>query len=381
VTHLQCTPSMASMLLLDERTPNAFGRLRSLLIGGEAFPAALAKQLGEMVKGNILNMYGPTETTIWSSVYQLPPESRSHTTALPRTHATVLVGRPIANTEIYILDQNLLPVPVGIAGELMIGGAGVARGYLGRPELTAERFIHHPIHGDGAVRLYRTGDLARYLPDGNIELLGRLDHQVKIRGHRVELGEIEALLNEHPGVRESVVIAKEIANGDKRLVAYIVPREGEKPTRQQLRQFAQVRMPDYMVPAQVVFMAEFPQTPNRKIDRKALPVPEADDHELENAFESPATVTETAVAELWSELLSVERLGRRANFFEAGGHSLLAMQLVVRIHDRFGVDLPLKILFEHPTVAGLAEAIDALSWSAAAKTPVPATEGREEVVL
>ena len=370
VTHLQCTPSMASLLLLDERTPGAFGRLRGLMIGGEAFPAALAKQLGKMVQGDILNMYGPTETTVWSSTYRVPPEP-----------ARVPVGRPIANTAIYILDQNLLPVPVGIAGELMIGGAGVARGYLGQAELTAERFIRHPIQGNGAVRLYRTGDLARYLPDGNIELLGRMDHQVKIRGHRVELGEIEALLDEHPAVRESVVIAKELANEDKRLVAYVVPHDGQAPTRQQLRRYAQERMPDYMVPAQVVFMTEFPQTPNRKIDRKALPAPEADAHEAESAFEPPATETEAAVAELWSELLGVERAGRRDNFFEAGGHSLLAMQFVVRIRGRFGVDLPLKNLFERPTVAGLAEAIDALSWSATAKAPLPLGVEREEVVL
>ena len=191
VTHLQCTPTMAGMLLLDERTQNAFGRLQTLMIGGEAFPVTLAKQLRRIVKGHIINMYGPTETTIWSSTYEVLPEP-----------ARVPVGRPIANTQMYVLDSNLLPVPVGIAGELMIGGAGVARGYLGRSELTAARFIHNQFRGNGE-RLYRTGDLARYLPDGNIELLGRMDHQVKIRGHRVELGEIEALLNEHYTMREA----------------------------------------------------------------------------------------------------------------------------------------------------------------------------------
>jgi acyl carrier protein len=266
-------------------------------------------------------------------------------------------------------------------GELMIGGAGVARGYLRRDSLTAERFISNPFAGNGTKRLYRTGDLARYLPDGNIELLGRVDQQVKIRGHRVELGEIEALLNEHPAVRESVVIAKEGVNGDKRLIAYIIPREGQNPNRHQLRQYAQERMPDFMVPAQVVFMKAFPQTPNLKIDRKALPPPEADVKEEESNFEPPATEVEAAVAELWRELLGVQRIGRRDNFFESGGHSLLAMQCVVRVHDRFGVDLPLKNLFERPTVAGLAEAIEALSWSAAAKAPVHAPEEREEVVL
>ena len=208
-----------------------------------------------------------------------------------------------------------------------------------------------------------------------------MDHQAKIRGHRVELGEIETLLNEHPAVRESVVIVKETTNGDKRLVAYAVPREGQKPTPHQLRQYTQERVPDYMVPAQFVFMTAFPQTPNRKIDRKALPAPDAQGVERESDFEAPATGVEEALAGLWSELLGVQRIGRRANFFESGGHSLLAMQLVSRVRDRFGVDLPLKNLFERPTVAALAEAIDALSWSASAKTPVQAAKDREEVVL
>ncbi|HEY5910146.1 MAG TPA: MupA/Atu3671 family FMN-dependent luciferase-like monooxygenase [Verrucomicrobiae bacterium] len=370
VTHFQCTPSMAGMLLLDERTRSVLGRLRTLLIGGEGFPLALARRLRSVVEGDIINMYGPTETTVWSSTYQVPPAPDR-----------VPVGRPIANTRIYILDHNLSPVPVGVAGELMIGGAGVARGYLGRTELTAERFIRSPFPGDGADRLYRTGDFARYLPDGNIEILGRLDYQVKIRGHRVELGEIEALLNSHPAVRESVVIAKEGAGGDKKLVAYVVPRAGEAPNRQQLRHYAQERVPDYMVPAQVVLLTEFPQTPNKKIDRKALPAPEAAPSENEVDFEPPATAVEESVAVLWSELLGIKRVGRRDNFFECGGDSLLAMQLVVRIHERFGVDLPLRNLFERPTVTGLAAAIDALSWSATVPAAVETVGAREEVVL
>jgi natural product biosynthesis luciferase-like monooxygenase protein len=368
VTHLQCTPSMAGMLLLDQRTQQAFGRLRCLLIGGEAFPAALARQLGKITNGKIINMYGPTETTIWSSTCEVSSEP-----------VRVPVGRPIANTQIYVLDHNQLPVPVGIAGEVMIGGAGVARGYLGRPELTAERFIANPFTGNGTGRLYRTGDVGRFLPDGNIELLGRIDLQVKIRGHRVELGEIEALLNQHPAVRESVVIAREAAGGDKQLVAYVIARPGQEPTRQQLRQYAKERMPDHMVPAQVVFLNAFPQTPNRKIDRKALPAPESDPAEIQSDFNPPATELEQAVAALWSELLGISRVGRNDNFFEAGGHSLLAMQLVAQVRGRFGVDLPLRNLFEHPTVAGLADAIEALSWSTLAKAPVQTSGVREEV--
>jgi natural product biosynthesis luciferase-like monooxygenase protein len=368
VTHLQCTPSMAGLLLLDERTQRAFGRLQALLIGGESFPVALAKKLRMIVKGDIINMYGPTETTVWSSTYQLPPE-------VDRTP----VGRPIANTEIYILDQNLSPVPVGVTGELMIGGAGVARGYLGRPELTAQRFIRDPFQDHDNRRLYRTGDLARYLAGGDIEILGRMDHQVKIRGHRVELGEIEAVLNGHPAVRESVVVAREAANGDKRLVAYVILREGQNPARRQLRQYTQDRMPDHMVPAQVVFMTAFPQTPNKKIDRNALPAPDADVAESESDFEPPTTVVEETLAGLWCGLLGVHRVGRRDNFFESGGNSLLAMQLVSQIRDRFGADVPLRNLFECPTVAGLSETIDALSWSTASRAPAPVAGDREEV--
>jgi natural product biosynthesis luciferase-like monooxygenase protein len=368
VTHLQCTPTMAGMLLADERTQNAFTRLQCLMIGGEAFPASLAAQLKKIVKGEIINMYGPTETTVWSSTYRISSEP-----------GRISVGHPIANTEMYILDQNLLPVPVGVIGELMIGGAGVARGYLGQSELTAQRFIPNPFQRNGDNRLYRTGDLARYLPTGDIEILGRTDQQVKIRGHRVELGEIEALLGEHPAVRASAVVARENANGDRRLVAYVIPRDGQIPTQRELRQYAQERMPDHMVPAQIVFLAEFPKTPNQKIDRKALPSPDADGAESENTFEPPVTEVEKNLAALWSELLDVQRVGRQDNFFESGGHSLLAMQFMSRVRTRFGVDLPLKHLFEHPTVAGLAEAIDALSWSAKTKAPAQPAGEREEV--
>jgi acyl-coenzyme A synthetase/AMP-(fatty) acid ligase len=359
---------MAGMLLEDQRTQNAFRQLQCLMIGGETFPAALAKQLQQTVKGEIINMYGPTETTVWSATYRVSSGS-----------ARIPVGHPVANTEMYILDPNLLPVPIGVVGELLIGGEGVARGYLGRPELTAQRFIRNPFPGARSERLYRTGDLARYLPTGGIELLGRADHQVKIRGHRVELGEIEALLGEHPEIRECVVAARETVNGDKRLVAYVIPRGEQHPTQRQLRQYAQERLPEHMVPAQVVFMTKFPKTPNQKIDRTALPAPDTDFVENGHEFEAPATEMEENLAELWTELLDLPRVGRRDNFFESGGHSLLAMQLVGKIRTRFAVDLPLKNLFEHPTLTELAGAIDALSWSTTIKTPVQAIGEREEV--
>jgi acyl-coenzyme A synthetase/AMP-(fatty) acid ligase/acyl carrier protein len=333
-------------------------------------------------------MYGPTETTVWSTTWQLPPVE---------VPIRVPVGRPIANTQLYVLDPNLRPVPIGLEGELFIGGAGVARGYLGREQLTAERFIPNPFPGNRAgarpssgaaafaeglgheppSRLYRTGDLARYLPDGNIEILGRLDQQVKIRGHRVELGEIEARLNEHPTVRASVVLLKDLANGEKILVAYIIPREGQKPTRDELREYAQKKLPEYMVPAQVMFLLAFPQTPNKKIDRNAFPAPSVESRKDHNDAEQPASPVEDALAALWKALLGLPRVRRQDNFFDLGGHSMLAMQLVTKVRKQFKVDFPLKNVFEHQTLGGMVEIIEALSWSNSAKAP---RTGEREVV-
>jgi len=393
VTHLQCTPSMASMLLLDERTRKALGQLQALLIGGEPFPAALARDLRAVFKGTLLNMYGPTETTVWSTTWQFPADAPP---------ARISIGTPIANTQIYIVDSNLQPVPGG-EGELLIGGAGVARGYFGREQLTAERFISNPfpaaLDTQHSPRLYRTGDLARFLPDGCIEHLGRIDHQVKIRGHRVELGEIEAVLNENPAVRESVVLFKKLANGESALAAYIIPREGEKPTREQLRQFARGKLPEHMVPAHFMFMTAFPQTPNKKIDRNAFPTPEIGETSVlsdagssasrsdnsstasvcENQNDSDKSVipVEDALAELWKEVLGLQRVGRHDNFFECGGHSMLAMQLVAKVRKRFKIDFPLKNVFERQTLSGMAEIVEAMSWSDFAKAQ---RTGEREVV-
>jgi non-ribosomal peptide synthetase component F/acyl carrier protein len=372
VTHLQCTPSMANMLLLDERTRNALGRLQTLLIGGEPFPSRLARDIRRIFKGNLLNIYGPTETTVWSTTWQFPPETVP--TRIP-------VGRPIANTQIYIVDSNLQPVPPGVEGELLIGGSGVARGYFGREQLTAERFLQNSFLADAddtqhPVRLYRTGDIARYLPDGTIELLGRVDHQVKIRGHRVELGEIEAVLSDHPAVRDVIVLFKELANGEKNLVAYVIPQAGQKLTREELRQFAQEKLPEHMLPARVVFMTEFPQTPNRKIARNAFPEPSDNPEEIHDSNQ-PATEIEQALGDVWKELLSLQRVGRNDNFFELGGHSMLAMQLVSRVRKRFKVDFPLKNIFERQTLRGMAEIIEAMSWANFAKAP---RAGQREVI-
>ncbi|MBM3298845.1 MAG: amino acid adenylation domain-containing protein, partial [Deltaproteobacteria bacterium] len=330
VTHFQCTPSMASMLIVDEETKTAFGQLRKLLIGGEAFPAALATQLQKVVTGDLLNMYGPTETTVWSTAYKLNSNEQPN----------ISIGRPIANTEIHIMDENLQPVPVGVPGELMIGGAGVARGYLNRPELTAERFIRNPFADNSGSRLYRTGDLVRYLPGGNIEFMGRMDHQVKIRGYRIELGEIEAVLNDHPDVYESVVIAREDVPGQKRLVAYVIPRREEELSLSELRNYAKEKLPGHMIPAYIVTLRNFPRTANNKIDRKALPPPERDRIVPGISFDPPRTEIEEAIAAIWAEALGVQKVGRTENFFDLGGDSLIACGIILNIQQTCSVDLP-----------------------------------------
>jgi acyl carrier protein len=333
VTHVQCTPSLARMLLMDPDARAALATLKHLLIGGEALPDTLAAQLTALVPGEVLNMYGPTETTIWSS-----------TSTLEGLEHGVSIGRPIANTQFYVVDEALQPVPVGVAGELLIGGAGVARGYLHRPDLTAERFIRDPFRPQAEARLYRTGDRVRYRPDGHVAFLGRLDHQVKLRGHRIELPEIEAQLNQHRGVRESVVLAREDVPGDTRLVAYVTMRGDWRPQGGELRAYLQERLPDVMVPATVVVLEAFPLTPNQKIDRQMLPPPEPDAHALDGGFEAPSTAVEEQLAQIWAELLGVEHVGRQDHFFDLGGHSLLAVSLVNRVERVFGTRLPLTTL-------------------------------------
>ena len=343
VTHFQCTPSLAGMLVGQPENREWLGRLRRMMIGGEAFPAALAKQLRERVRGSIHNMYGPTETTVWST-----------TQRVDEVDGTVSIGRPIANTEIYLLGGHFRPVPPGVAGELCIGGAGVVRGYLNRPELTAEKFIRNPFSADPESRLYRTGDLARYRSDGTLEFLGRLDHQVKIRGHRIELAEIESVLGQHDSVRECAVIAREDTPGDKRVVAYLGLHPGAARESKALRDFLTARLPEYMVPAVFVFLDRLPQTPNGKIDRRALPASLGAPMDEGTRFVAPRTPVEEVLAEIWAELLGVDRVGAEDNFFELGGHSLLATQLITRLRDVFRVELPLGILFQAPTVSAIA---------------------------
>jgi len=305
------------------------------------------------------NQYGPSETHV----------ATAHTLTGPTEKWPPLppIGRPIANTRIYLLDRRQQPVPVGVAAELHIGGVCVARGYWNRPELTAEKFLEDPFIGKPDARLYKTGDLARFRADGEIEFLGRLDEQVKIRGYRVELGEIESVLAHHPEVRACAVTALQQGSVDKRLVAYVVARGDPLPSVTELRGFLKESLQDYMVPSAFVFLDSLPMTPSGKVARLALPAPDARRPELEGLFVAPRTTVEQTVAGIWTQVLGVEKVGIHDNFFDLGGHSLLATQVVSRLRRTFGVKIPLRTLFEAPSVAELALAI--VQSQAAAASP------------
>ncbi|WP_392535134.1 non-ribosomal peptide synthase/polyketide synthase [Nostoc sp. C117] len=333
--------------------PQVFSSLRYLLFGGEAVdPRWVLEVLDNGAPQHLLHVYGPTENTTFSSWYLVKD--------LATTATTIPIGRAIANTQIYILDQNLQPVPVSVPGELYLGGPGLAQGYFNRPELTKEKFIPNPfdkskVKGQKS-KLYKTGDLARYLPDGNIEYLDRIDNQVKIRGFRIELSEIEAVLSQHGDVQVSCVIVREDTPGDKRLVAYVVAHQDCKPTISELRQFLKAKLPDYMVPNAIVILESLPLTPNGKVDRRALPIPDLHS-EQQDKFVAPRNPMQEMLALLWTQVLKVELLGIHDNFFELGGHSLLATQLVSRIRNIFKVELALRELFARATVAELAQSI------------------------
>jgi len=318
-----------------------------VLCGGEALPPDLAGELLSRT-ASLWNVYGPTETTIWSTVE--PVTAAATSGALP-------IGRPIANTGIHLLDRHLQPVPVGVAGELYIGGAGVARGYLRRPALTAERFVPDPFGASPGARLYRTGDLARQLPDGRVVYLGRTDFQVKVRGFRIELGEIEAVLSRHPAVAQCAVAVREEAPGNPQLTAYWVAAEGRAASVGNLRAALREELPDYMIPALFIALPALPLTPNGKVDRKALPAPDGGRPDLGREYVAPQGPVQERLAAIWAEVLRRDRVGADDNFFELGGHSLMATQVLSRIQEAFGVELPLRALFDRPTVAGLAEAI------------------------
>ncbi|HEX8191249.1 MAG TPA: amino acid adenylation domain-containing protein, partial [Pyrinomonadaceae bacterium] len=324
--------------------------LRLIVCGGEALPTELVPQLSEWGVP-LWNFYGPTEATVWATARPIEADGSGR--------ASYPVGRALANTEAYVLDENLQLVPAGVAGELHVGGAGLARGYLNRPALTAERFVPHPFSTRPGERLYRTGDLARHLPDGELEFLGRMDHQVKVRGFRIELGEIEAVLAEHEGIREAAVVARE-EGGDRRLVAYVVAAPGDEADAAGLRAHLRGRLPEYMVPSAFVRLEELPLTPNGKLDRRALPPP-GEALLLPSAapdFVAARTATEEIISGIFAHLLRLPSVSVADNFFELGGHSLLATQVVSWIRDSLGVEIALRRLFESPTVAGLAEAVE-----------------------
>ncbi|HEY3304677.1 MAG TPA: amino acid adenylation domain-containing protein [Candidatus Binatia bacterium] len=340
-TVMQATPA-TWRLLLDAGWP-AGARLK-IIAGGEPLTRELASQLLAR-SSSLWNGYGPTETTVYSSLYRVDTLERP-----------ISIGRPVPNTRLYILDSHFQPVPIGVPGELLIGGIGVAHGYLNRPELTAEKFIRDPFSEDPESRLYRTGDLVRYLPDGNIDYLGRIDNQVKLRGFRIEPGEIETVLAQHPIVRQAVITAREDVPGDKRLVAYVVANEEKEGAAAELRNFLKAKLPDYMVPSAFVFMESLPLTPNGKIDRRALPAP--DRTRLDEDYVAPRTLLEELIAEIWAEVLKLEKVGIHNDFFDLGGHSLLATQVVSRMRESLQVEFPLRALFEEPTVSGLAEQVE-----------------------
>jgi acyl-CoA synthetase (AMP-forming)/AMP-acid ligase II/acyl carrier protein len=388
VTVLNQTPSAFHQLIWAESTlgPDPHLPLRLVIFGGEALDLNTLLPWVERhpLSPRLVNMYGITETTVHVTYRPLDGSDLD----LPRGSP---IGRPIPDLQLYVLDPYLHPAPIGVPGELFVGGDGLARGYLHRPSLTALRFVPNPFSDRPGARLYRTGDLARFLDDGDVEYLGRVDFQVKIRGHRVELGEIEAALTALPTVRESVVLARDdgapqeqpdgpagtSASGTS-LVAYVVAGDGERPTEGELRAALQQRLPAYMLPSAFCFLDALPLTPNGKVDRRALPEPEGTRPELQTAFVAPRTPTEKILASIWARVLDLEQVGIHDNFFDLGGHSLLVTLATSRIRKEFAIEVPLRALFDRPTVAALANYVEAVQWAAQAPQPATAGSGREE---
>ena len=343
ISWMQSTPSRWEQLIQggwrgDDRL--------QILCGGEPLSEHLAKQLATRC-GSLWNVYGPTETTIWSTSVEIFGDEQS-----------ISIGRPISNTDVYVLDANRELVPIGVPGELYIGGDGLARGYLNRPDLTAKRFVANPFSKDKDSRLYRTGDLCRWRDDGTLEYLGRIDHQVKLRGFRIELGEIESVLSQHPSIAQCVVILREDCPGDKRLVAYYTQCGEQHPSVLELREFLGSKLPEYMVPAAFVRLDALPLTPSGKIDRRGLPVPDIKDVGVQDQYTPPRNELEEQLAQIWSEVLGIERVGIHDNFFALGGHSLMAVRLFSEINNRLGHELPLSILFQQGTISQIAQMIN-----------------------
>jgi amino acid adenylation domain-containing protein len=352
VTTLWLTSSLFNAVI--DQSPGVLADVEELLIGGEALSVVhVRRALENLPNTRIVNGYGPTESTTFTCCHPIPRPLDAGCASIP-------VGRPIANTTVYVLDDRMQPAPVGVAGELYIGGDGLARGYLNRPDLTAERFIPNSFDFDRSQHLYKTGDVVRYLNDGNIEFLRRVDQQVKIRGFRVEPGEIELQLGRHPAIGQKLVVARQDAAGDKYLVAYFTSADPQQsPSPDQLRTFLEQRLPEHMIPAEFVPLERMPLGANGKIDAAALPEPgRADPNGRHSASESLVGETQIKLGDIWRELLSLDRVGPSDNFFSAGGHSLRLVVLSARVQRAFGVTLPLRLYFEHPTIAGIAELIE-----------------------
>lgn len=346
VTHLQCTPSLASTLVSDSEGQQALAPLRRMLVGGEALPPELARALAIHVGGDVHNMYGPTEATVWATSQRVTVDGR------------VRIGSPLAGYSAYVVDAQLRPAPIGVPGELLLGGPAIAPGYHERPELTEDRFIPDPFSADSSERLYRTGDLVRWVEPCELEFLGRLDHQIKLRGRRIELGEIDAVLASHAGVQAAVADVR--GEGDARgIVAYWIPAPGTAPpSPSDLRAFLAQSLPDHMLPATFVALQAFPRTPNNKIDRKALPEPDQARPELATAYTAPRSVLEQTIVEVWCELLPVDQVGVHDNFFELGGNSILVVGVRSRLMERLERDIDLIDLFRYASVSALAAALE-----------------------
>ena len=359
---LSFMPTPLAESVLEEQLPRSLV-LRALLTGGDKLHRRPSKNL----PFRLVNHYGPTENTVVTTWAPVDPSTE--------VDAPPPIGRPICNTQVYILDHHLNPVPIGIPGELYISGDGLARGYLNRPDLTVEKFLSNPFSEDSTARIYKTGDMARYLPNGNIEFLGRIDHQVKIRGFRIELGEVESVLAEHPAIGEAVVIAREDVPGDKRLVAYVVVNHETTPTFSELRSFLKEKLPDYMIPTALVFLDHLPLTANGKVDRRALPAPDRKRSQPAEVFVAPRDELELQLTKIWEKVLGVKNIGMKDNFFDLGGHSLLAVQLFARIQKIFGKDLPLTTLFQAPTIGQLTRIIRREGWSSPWSSLAPIQHG------
>jgi hypothetical protein len=340
-------PSMLQSVLDAEALAGCHS-LRQVFSGAEVLTPELKERCFQQLGAKLYNTYGPTEATIDVTHW---PCSAGH------DGLSVPIGRPIGNTQAYILDSHLQPVPVGVPGELCLAGMPLARGYLNRPSSTAEKFIPNLLDPDPGARLYRTGDLVRYRPDGSIEFLGRIDQQVKVRGFRIELGEIEVVLKQSPDIREAVVVLNQDAPGGERLVAYLVPDQDHGPTISDLRDFLRSKLPDHMVPASYVMLDELPMTGSGKVDRQALPAPDLSRPELEQGFVAPRSPVEAVLAAIWTETVGIDRVGVHDSFFELGGHSLLATRVVSRIGSILKEKVALRTIFEAPTVAELSQAI------------------------